>query len=411
MRVLMVHNRYRSDAPSGENRVVDEEAALLAEGGHTVELFQVSSDGISAFGLTRRALLPAQLVWSPGSRRDLGRAIAAFEPDVVHLHNTFPLLSASVLAATRAAGVPVVATLHNYRLICAGGTLFRDGAVCHDCLGRSPLPGVRHGCYRESSIMTVPGATSIVVNTNRWHRDVDTFIVLSEAQRDLFVGEGFPADRVVVKPNFVRERPAVRSGGPPGREPEHILYLGRLAPEKGVSVLRRAWEQHRPAGGFRHRLVIAGGGPLADEVRAWAEVDRTVEFVGHRTPEECAALMAGALAVVVPSVWEETFGLVVVEAKAAGVPAVATDHASFPDLIEPGRDGLLVPPGDPAALAEALAGLDAAPDRAAAMGASARASYEQRYTPEQNLQLLEGIYRRAVRRGGEPALSCAGGAG
>ena len=396
MRVLVVHNRYRSDAPSGENRVVDEESALLRKGGHEVELFQVTSDAIAGFGPVRRALLPAQLVWAPGSRRDLAQAIARFAPDVVHVHNTFPLLSASVVAAARAAGVPLVATLHNYRLICAGGTLFRDGAVCHECVGHTPVAGVRHGCYRESSIMTVPNASAIAVTTHRWKRDVDAFVVLSEAEGTLFAEAGFPADRLVVKPNFVRDRP--RPADP--RAGEHFLYLGRLAVEKGVRVLREAWTHHRPAAGFQHRLVIAGGGPLQCEVEAWATQDPTVEFLGHRSPAECADLLSRALAVVVPSVWEETFGLVVVEAKAAAVPAIATEHASFPDLIEPGRDGLLVPPGDPAALAGALAHVDACPTMAASMGIAARASYELRYTPEQNLRMLEDIYGGVLRRSG-----------
>jgi glycosyltransferase involved in cell wall biosynthesis len=167
-----------------------------------------------------------------------------------------------------------------------------------------------------------------------------------------------------------------------------------------VRVLRDAWTRHRPADGFRHRLLIAGGGPLQCEVEAWATQDPTVEFLGHRSPAECADLLSRALAVVVPSVWEETFGLVVVEAKAAAVPAIATDHASFPDLIEPGRDGLLVPPGDPAALAGALAHVDACPTMAASMGVAARASYELRYTPEQNLRMLEDIYDGVLRRSG-----------
>ena len=167
-------------------------------------------------------------------------------------------------------------------------------------------------------------------------------------------------------------------------------------------MLREAWTHHRPAAGFRHRLVIAGGGPLQCEVEAWAAQDPTVEFLGQRSPAECSDLLARALAVVVPSVWEETFGLVVVEAKAAAVPAVATDHASFPDLIEPGRDGMLVAPDDPGALAGALAHLDACPTMAASMGVAARATYEQRYTPEQNLRMLEDIYGGVLRRSGRP---------
>lgn len=399
MRVLLVHNRYRSQAPSGENRVVDEEHALLARAGHTVERYEVDSDDIESFGPVKRATLALKVVWASDARRGLARAIARFRPDVVHLHNTFPLLSPSVLAATRAARVAVVATLHNYRLVCAGGTLFRGGAVCHDCLGRSPLPGVRHGCYRGSSLLTVPNATSILVNTRRWQRAVHRFVVLSSAEVEIFAAAGFPRDRLVVKPNFVRDRPtrAGETAATGEAEGEHFLYLGRMADEKGLRVLQEAWTAHAPAGGYRHPLMLAGGGPLDATIEAWASADPSVTFLGHQPAEACERLVDRAVAVLAPSIWEETFGLVVIEAKAAGVPTVATDHASFPDLIEPGVDGLLVRPGDAAALGAALADLDANPAKAALMGAAARASYEERYTPEANLALLEEIYDQARR--------------
>jgi glycosyltransferase involved in cell wall biosynthesis len=394
MRILIVHNWYRSESPSGENRVVEEESRLLRAGGHEVHVHGPSSDDIATLDRTARATLPLRVVWSSASKRELTRAIERFRPDVVHLHNTFPLLSPSVLAATRAAGLPVVATLHNYRLVCPGGTLFRGGTVCHDCLAGSTLPGVRHGCYRDSSVMTVPIALSIELHTRRWQRSVDAFVALSTAQADIFTAAGFPADRMVVKPNFVPDRPHhPRTGGR-----RHVLCLGRLTVEKGIRVLRTAWSEHAPTGGFRHPLVIAGAGPLDAEVRAWAAADPSVEFLGQQSRAECSQLLDDAVAVVVPSVWEETFGLVVIEAKAAGVPAVASDHASFPELIDHGVDGLLVPANDAAALARAIASVDGDRVRAMALGAAARRSYEAHYTPERNLRLLEDLYERVRRR-------------
>lgn len=394
MRILIVHNWYRSESPSGENRVVEEESRLLRAGGHQVHLHGPSSDDIATLGLRARAGLPLRVVWSGASKRGLTRTIDRFGPDVVHLHNTFPLLSPAVLAATRAARVPVVATLHNYRLVCAGSTLFRGGAVCHDCLGASALPGVRHGCYRGSSLMTVPSALAIELHTRRWQSSVDSFIALSGFQADIFTAAGFPADRMVVKPNFVPDRPH----RPHGKGRRHFLCLGRLTAEKGIRVLRAAWSEHAPTGGFRHPLVVAGAGPLDAEVRAWAAADPSVEFLGQQSGAACSQLLDDAVALVVPSVWEETFGLVVIEAKVAGVPAVASDHASFPELIDQGADGLLVPANDAAALAGAIASLDSDPARATALGAAARRSYEAHYTPERNLRLLEALYERVRRR-------------
>lgn len=394
MRILIVHNRYRSGAPSGENRVVEEEAALLRRSGHQLLMFGESSDSIEEMSHLERALTPARVIWSDASRRRLRGVLRSFRPDVAHVHNTFPLASASVLAACRQENVPVVATVHNYRLVCAGGTLFRDGRVCHECLPErqgSVWPGIRHGCYRGSSLATVPIAASILVNDRRWRTAVGAYLMLSGAEADIFRRSGFPAERVFVKPNFVTDRPTVD-----GERGQHVLYLGRLAHEKGIVVLQRAWERLVASGRANRPLLIAGGGPLEDEVAAWAARTPDVEFLGHKSPAECAALTRRALAAVVPSSWEETFGLVVVEAMAAGVPSVAARHASFPDLIDDGTTGLLFKPGDAGDLAAQLGQLLDDPLRATQLGMQARVAYESRFTPEANLDLLLDAYHYAI---------------
>ena len=385
MRVLLVHNRYRSSEPSGENRVVDAEAELLSLAGHDVEVWGPESDEIAERSLVGRALVPAEVVWSLPSARRLHELLAKWRPDVVHVHNTFPLVSASVLRTCRRAGVPVVATLHNYRLLCAGGSFFRDGAVCHDCVGTRHLSGVRHGCYRESRLATAPVALANVLHGRRW-RNVDLLLTLSSAQRELFVAAGYPAERVRVKPNFVAEGQRRDVGRPGG----HFLYLGRLAATKGIPVLMEAWERYEEGGG-RTTLKIAGAGPLEDELAAWAS-GRAVELLGHLPAAACAELVRSARAVVLPSVWEETFGLVVIEAMAAGVPTVATAHASFLDLVDDGRSGLLVPPADPDGLAGALGRLARDDELSVRLGEAARQRYLAEYTPERNLELLEDAY-------------------
>ena len=396
MRILLVHNFYRSGAPSGENRVVEQDLEQLRAAGHDVELHAVTSDEIDGSSRLAKATLPGRVVWSPRSARDLGAAMARWRPDVVHVHNTFPLLSGSILAATGKAGVATVATLHNYRLLCAGGSFFRDGRVCHDCLPNRTLPGIRHGCYRGSVAATLPLSIANLVHARRWRTGVDALLTLSTAQRRLFVEAGFPAERTHVKPNWVPDRP-VRTAADLADPPE-FAYVGRLAPEKGIDLLMQAWDLLASSSPDPEpTLVIAGGGPLEEQVTAWAATRPNVRFVGHQDAAGCNRITSRALASLVPSVWEETFGLVVIESMAAGVPAIAPAHASFPDFIRPGRDGLLVDPGSAPAMAEAMASLLARPALALTLGAEARRTYEARYRPEVVTAQLVALYDQARR--------------
>jgi hypothetical protein len=199
MKILLVHNRYRSTAPSGENRVVDQELAALAAAGQDVELFERRSDEIEDWPAWKKATLPALVVWNPAAKRDLGETLRRFRPDVVHVHNTFPVLSPSVLYACRDAGVPVVISLHNYKLLCASGDFFRDGAVCHDCAGGNPVPGVRHRCYRGSTLATASTVLNTRSHRRSWRDLVSAFVFISASQRRLLAGLRFDPDRSFVR--------------------------------------------------------------------------------------------------------------------------------------------------------------------------------------------------------------------
>lgn len=391
LRVLVVHNRYRSGQPSGEDRVVDREVALLAGAGHVVDRFERRSDDIAAMPLPRRAAVPLLVPWNPAVRTELREHLLATVPDVVHVHNTFPLLSPSVVAACADAGVPLVATLHNYLQVCPSGTLYRDGAACTACVGGSPVPAVRHGCYRGSRVASVPMALNHAVNRRRWWSGVTTFFCISDAQRRVLLDAGMPGGKLVVKHNVVDE-PASRRAGPG----EHVLFLGRLTVEKGVRLLMTAWDELAAAGGTGLPLVIAGSGPLEAEVRGWAAGRADVRVAGLQDPAGCADLTARATAVVVPSTWLEAFGLVVVEAMAAGVPVVAAGHGAPAELVVDGVTGLLHEPGHAGSLAAALRAAVADPDRNARMGAAARLRYEEAFTPAAGLDALVAGYRSAI---------------
>ncbi|NGO74897.1 glycosyltransferase family 4 protein [Streptomyces sp. YC504] len=391
MHVLVVHNRYASAQPSGENKVVDQEMALLREAGHRVELFERRSDDIAARSLLGKVAVPLQVPWNPAVRRELTARLRSDRPDVVHIHNVFPLLSPAVLAACADAGVPAVATLHNYTQVCAPGTLQRDGRPCTECVGSSPLPAVRHGCYRGSRLATVPLAVGMSANRRRWWSGVVRFLCISEAQRDVLVRAGLPSELASVKHNFVPDPGVVRTG-----DGEHLLYLGRLAEAKGVRLLMAAWDEVAEVGGVGVPLVIAGTGPLEREVTAWAAGRDDVRYVGLYDTDQCRQALARAVAVVAPSTWLEAFGLVVVEAMAAGVPAVAAGHGAFAELVEDGVTGLLHRPGDPASLASCLRRITADPARNGEMGQAARHRYEKDFSPAVGLERLVDEYRTAA---------------
>ena len=203
MRILLAHNRYRSAAPSGENRVVDREGEALTALGHEVIRFERHSDDIEQWSRAKKASLPGRAVWSQETYRDLKETLRACRPDVVHVHNTFPLLSAAVLYACRDARTPVVATIHNYKLACANGEFFRAGAVCHDCADGLPTRAILHGCYRGSRAATVPVALAATVHRQAWRSLVSAYICISASQRDLLRGFGLRQDRVFVRHNLI----------------------------------------------------------------------------------------------------------------------------------------------------------------------------------------------------------------
>ena len=397
MKILTVHNRYRSAAPSGENRVVDQESAALAERGHDVELFERHSDDIDGWSWRAKLALPGRVIWNPAAKRDLAVALGRFAPNVVHVHNTFPLFSASVLYACRDARIPVVATLHNYKLLCASGDFFRDGKVCHDCASGSSAAALIHRCYRGSAAATLPPVIGTRMNRGAWQTLVSAYIFISDSLNQSLRPLGFDPERAFVRHNLVPQ--VVHELRPRPRASRQVAYIGRLDAAKGVPLLLAAWDRYRArAGDDALQLAIAGSGELGDEVRRWAADRDSVRLVGHLSKKECTELVCRSRAVVLPSQWEETFGLVVVEAMAAGVPSIASNHGSFPELITGGADGALFRPGDPDDLARLLTAVDADPKQFESFGRNARTTYEKRHDPDRSIEHLLDIYRFAIER-------------
>jgi glycosyltransferase involved in cell wall biosynthesis len=400
MKILVVHNRYRPAAPSGEDAVVDQESSALSSCGHEVVLFQRRSEEIDAWPPLRRATLPARVLWSRDSRRAIAESLATFAPDVVHIHNIFPLITPSILYACRDASIPVVATLHNYKLGCASGTFFRDGKVCHDCMRGSSFPALAHGCYRGSPTLTAPVVFGSWLHATAWRTMITAYIFISGAQRVLLAPVGLPTDRSFVRHNFVPAPPPIPDIGGAAQ----VAYVGRLDEPKGTGVLMRAWDAFRALRSWSPlRLVVVGGGEMAAEIARWAARHPSVTVAGHVSRSEVFGILAASRAVVVPSQWEEPFGMVAVEAMAVGTAPVASAHGAFPELITPGSDGALFSPTDVDGLVDVLADVDDHPRRWDEYGRQARRTYRNRFSPDVGISRLLEIYRFAIQHPLEPS--------
>jgi glycosyltransferase involved in cell wall biosynthesis len=337
-----------------------------------------------------RLALARHTLWRPRTEQELPALLRAQRVDVVHAHNLFPLISPSLYRACRTAGVPVVQTLHNFRLACAAATFMRQGVSCEKCLGGLPWPAVVHGCYRGSRPQTAVLAASNTLQRWRgtWQRDIARYIVLSEFSRRKFVEAGLPAQRLVVKPNFV-EAPVFNSS-----ERSGFLFVGRLSAEKGIAALAEAMGllAAQPIGLTAPvTLQVAGDGPE----QALLSPSPQVQRLGNVAPTAVMPLMASSLAVLIPSICYEGFPRTLVEAFATGTPVIASRIGALAELVEHGRTGLLVPPGNAQELAATLRWAQDNPRPMQEMGARARAEYEARYTPQRNLQALLAVYEAA----------------
>jgi glycosyltransferase involved in cell wall biosynthesis len=387
MRILILHNRYKLHG--GEDVVVQQESQLLRDAGYFVDVMEVSNDEIeSSVDKLKTAFMS---IYSPPMRKLVERRIQDTGADVLHVHNFFPRLTPAVYDAGAERNCAVVQTLHNYRLVCPGGLLFRDGAVCEECLGRSfALPGIQHGCYRGSRIGSATIATMTALHRVRgtWRDRVDRYIVLNEYARSVFTEYGgLPAERIRVKPNVVPDSGLGRGSG------GYALFVGRLSPEKGIATLLRAASD--PA--FQLPLKIVGTGPMQTEVIAAAAACTNIEYLGAQPRAEVVKLVGDALVQIVPSEWHEAGGpLVIGEAFAAGVPVVTPAMEPMSTVVEDGVSGLLYLPRDHEDLCRAVARIVDNPEMVAAMRIKARQRYEAMYMPASNLNELEIIYREAI---------------
>jgi len=383
MNILSVHNRYIFRG--GEDESSELENELLRAHGHKV--FEQLADN---HDIDERVLVGVGLrsIWNPASYSAIRKLIRDNRIDLVKIDNFFPQISAAIFWAASAEKVPAVLTLHNFRLLCPGATFYRDGKCCEDCLGKAvPWPGILHGCYRDSRLMTIgPAAMS---STHRllgtWQNRVAAYVALGEFSRDKFIQGGLPKEKIFIKPNFVTDTGVGAGDG------NYALFVGRLSPEKGVDVLLKAWKRI----GNRLKLKIIGVGPLEDEVRAFVAAEPGVEYLGRLPLDQTYEAMGRALTLIFPSTCYETFGRTVAEAFSKGTPVIASNLGTMPSMITPLQSGLLFEPSNESSLVEKVEWMIAHQDEWRAMRLTARQKYEQLYTPERNYEMMIDIYAKA----------------
>jgi glycosyltransferase involved in cell wall biosynthesis len=385
VKILLVHNHYQQ--LGGEDLVVADETRLLESRGHEVLRYSAHNDEVRSLSTLA---LGQRTIWNHLVYRELRRLIAREQPQVVHVHNTLPLLSPSVYYAAGAEHVPVVQTLHNYRLMCPSAVCYRSGHVCTECVGR-PIawPAIRHACYRGSRAASAAVVTMLSVHrlAGTWQRRTSVYIALTAMARRMFIDAGLPAEKLVLKPHFVDPDPGAGNGSH-----GYALFVGRLSAEKGLRTLLDAWRLI----GNRVPLRIVGDGPLASEVTAAASQIPAVTWLGHRDPHEIAPLLRNATCLVFPSECFETFGRVIVEAFATATPVVAAGHGSAAELVSDGVTGLHFRPGDSADLVAKLTRLASHPQLRTDMSAAARKEFERRFSAEVNYHQLMAIYQQTL---------------
>lgn len=385
MKILVAHSRYQQ--AGGEDTVVAEEVRMLQQRGHSVHQYSVSNDGIT--NVWTQTIAAARSFYSKPADRQISNLLSVFQPDILHVHNFFPSISPAIFFAARKHGVPVVQTLHNYRLLCANAMLFRDGRPCEACVGHSILPGVIHGCYRGSRAGSaiVGASTSVHAVLGTWSNRIDRYIALTQFAAQRFGGDRIPVEKIRIKPNFAPERGWGHGQG------GFALFVGRLSSEKGIETILAADN----AGDLSIPVHIVGDGPLrADVERTCARPGSRLVYLGQMPRAQVIEQMQNATVLLVPSLCYEGFPMAIVEALSFGLPVIASRIGGLPAMVRDGHTGLLFEPGDPTGLREALRTFVSDTGRIKGMRQASRAQYDSHYTEQKNYEILIEIYKELL---------------
>ena len=389
MRILLVHNYYQQYG--GEDVVFENEKALLLNAGHDVFTYERHNDEINHYTIVQKLALFPQTTWNQNSARTIQAILERNRPEVVHFTNTFPLISPSAYYVCQKENIPVVQTLQNYRLFCAGAYFLRDGKICEACLGKTPpWPAIFHACYRQSRIQS--SAVTMLLTIHRrlktWQKQVNIFVTATEFSRQKFIQAGLPADKIIVKPNFLQSIPENREV-----VRDYALFVGRLSVEKGLYTLLNAWQQLPSI-----PLKIVGGGPLLQELKSFVQENNLehIEFLGMRSRKHVLKIMGKARFLVFPSQWYEGFPMTLLEAYSVGLPVIASNIGGLAEIVNEGQTGLHFACGKVDHLIQKATWLWANPEANKQMGENALHEIKSKYMAKYNYKSLMNIYKKAI---------------
>ena len=393
MKILAIHNLHRKGSASGDDQVFKSETALLESHGNQVIRYTVSNDTFDDAGPWGKLTATLGMLWSFKNYRAVQKIIREQQPDIVHIHTFFPLLSPSILYAAKRCGVPVVATLHDTRFVCPCATSLRGTELCNRCGDGKYWRMAKYGCFKGSRLQSL-----IVAGIFKYHRlrksfykQIDRYICLNENQIRLLTDIGFDPWKITKKYNFVPDAEANLTAAPAEDLPRrYVVFYGRIGEEKGIRILMRIWDTLPDI-----PLVVMGGGPLEEEFAAWAARHEQVHFLGYTQHDRCLSIVKGSEFVVFPSIWYEGCSMVEIETESLGRGLIATDLGFSAEAIENGVNGYKAPLGDVEGFRQRIVDLWNDPERISAIGSNARKDYERKYRPEDNYAQLMKIYREA----------------
>jgi glycosyltransferase involved in cell wall biosynthesis len=386
MNIIMVHNYYQQSG--GEDQVFRSESNLLESKGHKVIRYTMHNDCIENINTFK---LSINTFWNQKAVNSLEDLVRRHSTQVIHFHNTFPLISPGSYYAKGKKGPVVIQTLHNFRILCPGALFFRNGNVCERCLLKVfPWPGAVKVCYRKSFLASAVTVAMLGFHQllRTWKKKVNRFIALTEFAKEKFIRAGFPSDRIKVKPHFIHPDPGM--GNFSGK---YALFVGRISKEKGILTLLKACEKII---GFQIKII--GDGPLIEDIykiRTNKNLSN-VELLGQQVQKKVFQFMKNAMFILFPSECYETFGLICAEAFACGKPVITSRLGSMAEIVENGVTGLHFEPGDSDDLANKIRWLLDHPNECRRMGKNVRKVFLEKYTAEKNYEILMNIYENAL---------------
>ncbi|MCM1538849.1 MAG: glycosyltransferase family 4 protein [bacterium] len=401
LRILIVHNTYK--IPGGEDSVVSNEMQLLRDAGHEVFFYQKNNTELDSYSLFQKLLLPFRAVYSRKTYREVRGLIKTHRIDLVHVHNTLLIISPSVYDAARSLGVPVIQTIHNYRLLCPNALFLRNGHICQDCLSNGLSQAVKHACYRGSRAQTLIVSLMLAYHRRRGTYNRLTYVCLTEFNKNMLLrlslrGKSLLSPQQIdIKPNFT---PDPGCPVPYAKRQPYFLFASRMDVSKGIFVLLQAWELYEKSNIHPKELFLCSSGPAEDAVHSYIQTHGLshVTPLGQLSHDEVLAKMKYALAVCLPTQWYEGFPVVIAESFACGTPVIGSKIGNVGTLVRHGETGLTHAPADAETLADFFLHWGENSEAAQAMSINARKTYEACYTPDKNLEMLTGIYKKVLEQ-------------